>query len=136
MKYYLDKQLLRVDPPGYPHVYTHVVTRCGKVEIWCKSAESAEEGRRDLVRREIRYHDQLQYVYDRMHRRQIFDGYVGNVIKTGNPELLQPPEKHPISDDAAREIYGRFETDAALRAAILAAEDRAKSIKVKELTRI
>ena len=136
MKYYLDGQLLWIDPPGYPHVYTHVVTRCGKVEVWQKSEDAAEQERRRLVRREIDYHDKLQYVYDKMHRRSAVEGYVGDVIKTDNPELLQKPERFTVSDAAAREIYERFQTDAELKNAIWAAEERARGIKVRALTAV
>lgn len=132
-QYYMNGELVRVDRPDYPHVYTHVVTRAGKIELWRKSAAAAEEGRRDLMRQELRYMEELEEAQRIFARRQRAPGWYGETLQTAHPDLLAAGPRGTISESRAQEIFRRYPTEAALRDGIRACVRRAEQIVVRPL---
>ena len=103
----------------YPHVYTHVVTRCDKVECWCKSQADAEATAAAIRAEEDRRYRELLgvYLYGRRERRQEPDEQARHAFESKRQKILLD-----------------YPTERELGAAIRRAQDRVRRIEVRALT--
>lgn len=103
----------------YPHVYTHVVTRCGKVESWHKTSADAEATAAAIRAEEDRRYRELLsvYLYGRRARRQEPDEQARHAFESKRQKILLD-----------------YPTERELGAAIKRAQDRVRRIEIRELT--